>query len=184
MSTPNENAAALHTYIDDDQVKKDVAIDSANLTAEMQNHASLYVHYATQAVRARRQVDRYKAAFEVLEAQLEAQYRETLRSEYEATIASDPKNKAKAPTEAQIRAAVVSDPKWKAMSGRVIEAQHIHKLCEVAERAFEHRRELLLQIARDAARQEAGPLRVMANQNAADARDALLRKMQANAASA
>ena len=174
--------AALDLMIDTDQLKLDVEIDSANLTGNMQSHSSMYVHYATKTQRARRQHDRWKSALEVLESSLESSHRSTLRDEYEAAIAADPKSKAKAPTEAQIRAAVVTDPKWRAASSQVIEAAHVYRLCEVAERAFEHRKDMLLQIARDASREQSGgPMRVLANQNAQASREVLLQAMGRNA---
>lgn len=143
--------AALTNYVNPDQLKADIAIDLTRLTDNMQQHASLYVHYAQAAVRARRQFERLKTVLEVIEAQLDGIWRTTLKEE-------NPKT-----TEAQVRAAVVTDPKWRAASVRVIDAQTEFRMAEIAERAFDSRKDMLLQIARDAAREQAGPLRVVAN---------------------
>ena len=143
-----EEAAGLTVYVDSDELKKDIAIDQTSLDSNMQQHASLYVHYATQAVRARRQWERWKAAFEILESQLDGKHRESLK-ESGAKV-----------TEAQIRAAMVQDPQWKKCSAMVIEAQQIFRLAEIGERSFEQRKDMLLQLARDAAREREGQLRV------------------------
>jgi hypothetical protein len=155
--------AALTVYVDPVVLKKDMEIDMANLTDNMQKHASLYVHYATNAVRARRQHERFKTAFEVLEAQLDGLHRVALKEE-------NPKT-----TEGQIRAAVVTDPRWKAMSSRVINAQQEFRMAEIAERAFDSRKDMLLQIARDAAREGQGQMRVMTAQTTEDSKARFLK---------
>lgn len=160
---------ALTEFVNPDQLAKDIAIDLADLTGGMQKHASLYVHYATQAVRAKRQYERNKTAMELLEAKLDAEYRTVLKEE-------NPKT-----TEGQIRAAVVMDKRWRAMSGRVIDSQQHYRIAEIGERSFDHRRDMLLQIARDAGREGAGQLRVVANQTA---KDRIMESMSRNAAGA
>lgn len=164
MSTDD---AALTIYIDVDQLKRDLAIELTDLNTAMQRHASLYVHYASIAVRARSQADRWKSALEVLESQLDSQYRSALKEE-------NPKT-----TETQIRSAVVNDTRWKAASARLIDAQMQFRLAESAERSFEHRKDMLLQIARNQAKEMDGPLRVVTN---LDARQRLLEAQQRNAA--
>lgn len=181
-TAPAANDAALNLFIDTDQLEKDVVIDSTDLSGNMAHHARLYFHYAKITVRARAQYERWKSATEILESSLDSTHRLTLREAYEAEIGADPKSKAKPPTEGQVRAAIVTDPKYKAAAGRLIEAQQVWKLAEAAERAFEHRKDMLIQIARDASREQAGgELRVMANRNAAGAKERLLSTMQANA---
>lgn len=148
-STPAD--AAMFTYVDPAQLKKDIAIDLSNITGALQEQTSLFVFYASAAVRSRRQYDRFKTAVEILEAQLDGVHRTVLKEE-------NPKT-----TEGQIRAAVVTDPKYRAASARLIDAQQEYRLADVAERAFDSRKDMLLQIARDAGREQAGSLRVAAN---------------------
>lgn len=159
--------AGLTVYIDAEQLKKDTHIDIADLTTSMQQQTSLFVHYAMNTVRARRQFERWKAALEVLEAQLDGKHRRILAEEGGKV------------TEGLVRAAVLTDPQYKAASAKVIDARQIYQMAEVAERAFDQRKDMLLQIARDAAREQAGPLRVTANQAN---KDRLLEIMQKNAA--
>jgi hypothetical protein len=150
-STPVAADPAMTEFVNPDQLKKDIAIDITNLTGDMQEHASRYVEYAMKAVRARRQYERYKLVLEVKEAQLDSRYRTVLKEE-------NPKT-----TEGQIRAAVVTDAEYRAASARVIDSQQQFRLAEISERAFDQRKDMLLQIARDAAREGAGQLRVVAN---------------------
>lgn len=140
--------AALTHYVDTDQLARDVAIDTTNLSDALRTHASNYVHYAVQAARARRQFERWKSALEVLEARLDGEYR--------VSLAAD----GKKPTEAAIKAAIAQDTRWIGASSRVIDAQQIFKFAEIAERAFDQRRDMLLQVARDAAREQEGQLRM------------------------
>jgi hypothetical protein len=47
-------------------------VQPTDLDEAVQNHASLFVHYANNARLARRQFDRMKAAFDILDSRLEA----------------------------------------------------------------------------------------------------------------
>jgi hypothetical protein len=169
--TPDTKAAEpLFTeYVDSNQLKIDLEISLTDLTGAMQKQSAMLVHYGTMAVRARHQFDRYKAAIEILEAVLDSRHRTILKEE-------NPKT-----TETQIRAAVLTDPAYKAGQVRLINAQQQYKLADVAVSGFESRKDMLLQIARDAARESAGPLRVVANQTS---RERLLDAMEKNAAAA
>jgi hypothetical protein len=143
----------LADLIDPEQLKQDVAINLGDINTSMQHHAGLYVHYAVLAVRARGQHDRWKRALQVLEAQLNKEYRESLVED------------GKKPTEPAIAAAVVNDPRWRACNSRVLQAQQVHRLAEVGEAAFSQRKDMLLQIARNQAKEAEGQLRVGLNQD-------------------
>ncbi len=163
--------ALLQNYIDPSQLRQDLQFDLTDLDESMSRHAGLFLHYSQAAVNARAQHDRFVAAFEILESQLDNSYRTTLKGE-------NPKT-----TEPQIRAAIVEDPRWKAAQGRVIKAKTIWKLAETAERAFEHRKDMLLQIARGNQRESEGQLRVMKNQAAVNQRERFLNAASAAASS-
>lgn len=131
------------------QLKEDVRVDALNLDDALMNHASMFVHYATQTVSARRKYERTKVALEILEAQLDARKREEAASDGKKT------------TEALIRNLIVSDPQYAAMTSRLIEAQAQWRLCEVAESAFVQRKDLILEVARDRRKEKEGQLRVL-----------------------
>jgi hypothetical protein len=178
---PAASDGALDLLIDMDQLKQDIAIGS-DIDDVSAKHSGLYLHYAAIAVRARRQHERWKTTLEVLESSLNASYRNTLMEEYEALVAADPKAKVKPPTEAQVRAAVVSDQKWKAASARVIDAQQVFKLAEAAERAFEHRKDMIGHLSRNAQRETGGGnFRAELNRSTVASRESIMQSMRANA---
>ena len=142
--------AGLKRFVDPAQLSADVQINHANLDNDLVQHAGLYVHYAVQAVNARRQYERLKSAFEILEAKLDAEMREVMAAE------------GKKVTEAAIRNAIVADKRWSAHQAKLIEAQSIWKLAEVAERSFDQRRDMLLECARNSRKEREGDLRVKA----------------------
>ena len=153
MSEPTAASpmSSLMYEIDPNQLRIDTNIDMADLTGEMARQPSLYAYYASNSVRAKVQNERLKRAQEILEAQLNALYRQTI---------TDEKGKA---TEPEISACVRNDPKWKVISSRIIEAQAIYDLSKVAGRSLDQKRDVLLQMARDASKESAGPIRAAAN---------------------
>lgn len=147
--------APLNRFIEMAALKKDVEINPSDLDSAMMNHVSMYVHYASQTVFARRQFDRLKNAFEILEARLDSEVREN----WPAT---------RKLTEAGVKAAITGDSRWSSGQSRVIEANSIWRLCEVAENAFLQRKDLILEIARDRRKEKEGQLRVLDGQNVRD----------------
>ena len=147
------NDSALKRFIDSDQVKKDIAINPNDLDTALLEHASIYIHYAEQTVKARRQYDRLKNAFEILEARLDGEYRESLGGG------------AKKPTEASIRNALVADKRWSGAQAKVIEAGSIYRYCEVVENAMSQRRDMILELARNQRKEREGELRVLENKD-------------------
>jgi len=152
------DAAMLERFIDPDQLKKDLSIDVRNISDSMAAQTQLFVHYAQLSVRAKRQHERWKTAVEVLEAQLDSEVRRRLVEEGTKV------------TEAMVKAAVCTDPRWKAGNSRLIDAKEISGLCDAAERAFEHRREMLKKIAEDQAKEWQGGMRIMADGGTAQER--------------
>lgn len=136
--------AVLKNYLDTDQLKKDLDFDPGNINEDLRRHTQLQNHYANMATTARAQSERWDSAVEVLESQLDNHYRKALKEE-------NPKT-----TEPQIRAAVVMDVRWKNATARRHDAHTQWKLCENASRSFEHRKDMLLQVARNLAREQDG----------------------------
>lgn len=166
MTHSTEEAEFL-TLIEPEQVKRDMAFDSSNLTDAMSQQAALYLHYSMIAVRCRSQLDRMKQQMELVENLLDGEHRSRLKEE-------NPKI-----TEAQIRSAVVTDRRWRAASQRMIDAKTQHGYAESVERSFEHRREMLKTVAAQMLAEREGPMRVVANQ---DARQRMLNAMQSQEA--
>ena len=148
----DHEVAPISEYVNPDEFGKDLAIDMTDISKEMQQQTQKYAMYAMKAIRARRQYEIAEKALEITESQLDSQHRQILKEE-------NPKT-----TEVQIRSAVVNDARYRSASMRVINARQEFGLAQAAERSFDQRRDMLLQIARDAAREQAGPLRVVANE--------------------
>lgn len=157
------HSTALKRFVDQDQARKDIAINPNDLDSAMLEHASLYLHYAQQTVSARRQYDRLKNAFEILEARLDEEYRTSMSE-----------GAAKKPTEAQIRAAIVSDKRWSGAQAKVIEANSIWRSCEIVESAMSQRKDMILEVARDRRKEKEGQLRVLENQDMRDRVNSML----------
>lgn len=141
-------------YVDADTLKRDVRITLSDLDDAMVKHAGLFVHYAEQAVKARAQHDRMKNHQSVLQAKLDAEHRERLAEE------------GKKFTEAVVTAAVAADPRMAKINQLVGEAHAIWKLAEVAANAFDQRKDMILELARDRRKEREGQLRVSESQAA------------------
>lgn len=155
--------------LDEEQRARDVAVDVTDLDGEMQRHSALYVHYANIAVRCKNQADRMKQQLELVESVLDGEYRSNMKEE-------NPKV-----TEAQIKAAIIKDARRRKAHQMFIDADTQYRLAQNVERGFEHRKDMLLMLARGQMREAEGSLRVAINQ---DARDRVLTAMQRNAATA
>ena len=110
----------------------------------MEEQTALQSYYIEQSARARRQYERDKNRLEVLEAVLNRKHRAALLEE-------NPKT-----TEAQVKSAVIIDSLWRAASLRLIDAQFELDLAKGAAHSFDSRKDMLLQIARDANREFRG----------------------------
>ena len=140
----------IQTFFTAEELAQHVSIDINNLDDAYTKHAGWFVHYANMRSLARKQFEKMKSAFEVLEARLYAEIR--------ASLAADASKK---PTEAAIEAAVKADPRWWAGKNRVIEAQGIYDLAQNSASAFEQRRDMLIQIGSDRRLERQGQARVM-----------------------
>lgn len=157
-------------YIDPARLKRDVAFSTVNIEEAMMTHASMYVHYGVQQSKARGQYERTKAAFEILESRLDNEHRLTLKEE-------NPKT-----TEAQIRAAVVSDTRWRQGNARLIETRGIYDLASVALEAFSQRRDTLLQMAKTLREEQGSKMRLEEiREGSKVSADAIIGRMKAKA---
>lgn len=140
---------ALKNFLDAEKLTIDISINLADLDTAMVEHASLFAHYATNTVRARKQYDRIKSSVDILKSKLYATHRAALIEQFGKV------------TETMIENAVNVDPKWASAQALEIEARSIWKLAEVGESAFSQRKDLVLEVARDRRKEREGALRVM-----------------------
>lgn len=171
MTTETKDATAdamIKVYLDPDQLKKDLDFNAGEINEEMRRHSSIQNHYANQATYARAQSDRWESAVEILESQLDSHYRKVLKEESPKT------------TEQQIRSAIVTDTRWRNATARKHDALTQWKLCENAARSFEHRKDMLLQVARNQQKEMDRSLTVGSGTGPGSARDRFLNAASAN----
>lgn len=148
-----KDGTALKAFIDADQVKADISINTSDLDTAMIEHPGLELHYSVQTANARRQYERLKAATEILEAKIDADVRRAADAEG-----------GKKPPETAIKALVLTDKRYSSAQAKLIDAQHIWKLCEATESAFHSRKDMLLEVARDRRKEKEGQMRVLEGQ--------------------
>lgn len=161
---PAAASSSTSDILDPDQIKRDIAINPTDLDTALIEHPGLQLHYALKTADARRAYERLKSGVEILEAQLDSKYREELF------------DGGKKPTEAAIRNAVVGDPKYAAAQAKLIDAQHLWKMCEAVESSFHSRKDILLEVARDRRKEKEGAMRVMEETDLRGKVDAMMRK--------
>lgn len=142
-------ASTTDDVLDPEQVKIDIAINPTDLDTELIQHPGLQLHYALKTAGARRAYERLKSGVEILEARLDSSYRDKL---FDGT---------KKPTEAAIRNALVADPQYASAQAKLIDAQHLWKMCEAVESSFHSRKDILLEVARDRRKEKEGAMRVL-----------------------
>jgi hypothetical protein len=168
-SAPSTGGIQIKTFVDPEHLKRDVEFSPADLDDAMTRHAALFVHYAAQAAQARRQFDRMKATVEILESKLYAEKRETLtQAAVDGVDPEDKKAKPKLPTEAQVDAAVKSDPRWMKAQVALIDARAQADLANDAREAFRQREGMIIQLASDRRKEREGELRMGAAKQVSD----------------
>jgi hypothetical protein len=124
---------AVRNFIDEAQLKIDLAYSLADLSSAMHNQAGFTIHYATLAAKASRQVD----DIELLIAATESTIYRTIR---DAAIASDDKL-----TEPRLAKQVAGSPQVIALRRALNEAKQIKAVAAGAVQAFRHRKDMLVQ---------------------------------------
>lgn len=142
--------ASSTDILDPEQVKRDIAINPTDLDTALIQHPGMQLHYALKTADARRAYERLKSGVEILEAQLDSSYRDKLAD-----------GAGKKPTEAAIRNALVADPKYASAQAKLIDAQHLWKMCEAVESSFHSRKDILLEVARDRRKEKEGSMRIL-----------------------
>lgn len=155
LNPNNRGPFVIEQIIDPVQVAKDTAINPLDIQNAYLNHAGLFAHYARLKMKAGRQYDRAKQAFELLESKLDHLWRLQLSQE-----AKEDKTKAKV-TEGAITAAVKNDPRWWKAQQAVIDAKSIFDFCKDTLEALSQKRDMLVQFGADQRQERQGQMRVM-----------------------
>lgn len=133
QSTNDGAGYNVKDFIDADQLRKDMAYTTNDLTTAMMEQSSLFAHYGVLFAQASRQVDAVKMLLESTEA---AVYR-VIRTKMEAD--------GKKPTEAFLEKSVTQHPRVVSMKRALAEAKQVESICKTAVEGFRHRRDMLIQ---------------------------------------
>jgi len=139
-------SAGLRTFIDPNQLREDLNFTHTNISAAMTRQASLFAHYSTLSAQAQFQADRADQQVDLIEAQLDQQYRDSL-------AATGVKI-----TENVVKAAITKDPKYQSALTRKHEAKAIADMVKSAADSFRHRRDMLIQVGADLREEAKGKL--------------------------
>jgi hypothetical protein len=146
--TPTTKSGALNTFIDADKLQEDLHFTETSINMAMTRQAALFAHYARLSADATYQADRAKQQVELLEAQLNQRFRDSM-------VAAGTKF-----TEKSIDAMVISDSSYQAAQERAHEAKAIASMVASAADSFRHRKDMLIQVGADLRLEKQGELRM------------------------
>lgn len=146
--TATKKTGGLNTFIDPDQLQRDLHFTEVTISDGMTKQAALFAHYARLSADATYQSDRAKQQVELLEAQLNQKYRDSM-------VAAGTKF-----TEKAIDAMVIQDSGYQAAQERAHEAKAIASMVASAADSFRHRKDMLIQVGADLRLEKQGELRM------------------------
>lgn len=123
----------VKTFIDADELRRDIAYSTTDLTSAMQKQGSLLVHYGRLHAEASHQVDVVKMLLE----STEATYYKVIRDEFNKS--------GEKFTETLLEKMISRTPKVVQMKKALISAKRIEAMCKTAVEGFRHRRDMLVQ---------------------------------------
>lgn len=145
-------------FIDANQLRRDQAINSNDLSTAMMEQAAMFSHYGVLAAEASKQVDVVKMLLENTEAavyQLERAAANQAAAEAAATKA--PVEKV---TEAMLEKKVARHPRVIAMKKALNDAKRIEATGKIAVESFRHRRDMLVQLGLISREEMKGELKI------------------------
>lgn len=154
MSEPKP--IAVKNFIDTEQLGKDLAYSTANLTGAMVGQASLYAHYGQLHAQASAQVDAIELRLEVVQAQIARELRdEAAKASVKITVA-------------EIDTGVMTSERIIALRKALNAAKQIEASAKTAVEAFRHRKDMLVQLGAGERVEKEGELRLGVKKAALD----------------
>jgi hypothetical protein len=136
----------LKTFIDPDRLQDDLNFSTNNISLAMTRQAALFAHYSNLSAQAAYQHDRAKQQVELLEANLDQKFRDSL------TMAGTKF------TETSLKSLITKDSSYQAAVTRAHEARAIAKMVDTAADSFRHRKDMLIQVGADLREEKKGNL--------------------------
>jgi len=129
----SEAEIKVRNYVDTEQLKKDLAYSSTNLSDAMMAQASMFAHYGVQAAYAAKQVNSLELLIENHEARVYRELRDKAIADGEKV------------TEALLERRIAQNTTIIKMKRLLNEAKQIEAIAKTASEAFRHRRDMLIQ---------------------------------------
>lgn len=148
--------AVVNTFIKQSKLTEDLAFSEHNLNDAMMNQASLFSYYASTSAKAQLQCDRLKTKLDYINATIDVE----LREEAAATGTKV--------TETLLSNKIKLDPRYVKSIAHYNESKAIAAMLKSTTEAFQQRRDMLVQIGKDAREDRLGELRIKANSERMD----------------
>lgn len=158
----------VKNYLDASKLKVDTQIPMADLSNAMAQQASLRLHYGELSTRAAKQLDDLELLLEVTSGKLWRQILDTAAADTEK----------KKPTDKTIENEIATHPKVIALKRAINEAKQIAAYGKVVDKAWEDRKDMLIQIGAKDRKEMEGELRVKVAEAASGAGDRLLARQK------
>lgn len=129
---PSPRKITVQRFIEEDQLRKDLAFSDVDLDNAMMQHASLFAHYGTLAAKALKQLDDLKLVLEVTQSRVDRSLRDKAAEAGEKT------------TEAGLEKMVAVHPRVIAIRKAVNSAKFVEGQARAAAEAFRQRRDMLV----------------------------------------
>lgn len=136
----------LKTFIDPDRLQDDLNFSTNNISLAMTRQAALFAHYSNLSAQAAYQHDRAKQQVELLEANLDQKFRDSL------SMAGTKF------TETSLKSLITKDSSYQSAVTRAHEARAIAKMVDTAADSFRHRKDMLIQVGADLREEKKGNL--------------------------
>ena len=141
----------VKTFVKQSDLALDLAFSEHNLNDAMMNQASLFSFYASTSAKAQLQCDRLKTTLDHITATIDVELRED-------AVATGTKV-----TETLISNKIKLDPRYMKAIAYYNESKAIAAMCKSTTEAFQQRRDMLVQIGKDAREDRLGEIRIKAN---------------------
>lgn len=159
MAKAPEERIEVKSFIDRDELKRDVGYSNADLSTAMAEQASLFVHYGALAAEASRQVDQFKTRLSIAESAIYRTIRDKMTADGDKF------------SEPMLAAKVAEHPKIRQIKIAINEAKQVEATCKIAVEGFRHRRDMLIQQGLLSREEMKGELSVVAKRVAGEQRE-------------
>lgn len=165
LATKPRKSFQVRSFIDADQMRRDISFSPHDLTGAMMEQSSMFAHYGVLLSKASRQVDDIKMILEVTEAKTYRQQRDAATSEG-IKVSEAMLEKA-----VQISEAVIT------VKRALNEAKQVESQAKTAVEAFRHRRDMLVQQGFLHAQEMKGEVSIARRNNVENEVDSMKRRL-------